>query len=386
MTVCIRHTFAQCALGANLSTCVSALKRSSAPGKRDFPHLTDAVSMPFFKAPPLASEDFYHAIGAELEALLQAAGIGPQARQQTALLVGSSSFDVHISERQYQQALRERPAQAVPMPIIGYGKTAERWGEQLGLSPHRYAYSTACTSSANALLYGKRLIEQGLVEHALVLGLEPNNATSALGFYGLGLISDSGTIHPFDDNRDGLILGEGCAAVLLSAHRQTPPTERRWQLAGGAIGTDNHSLTAAHSDGKAIAQVIDKALTDAGISADEVTAIKAHGTASLKNDEAEAAALNTIFNRQMPTIFALKPFIGHTLGACGTLELALCMGTLEQGTLPCNRQAKNNGNLGIRLLTQPKAALPGYYLFNCFAFGGNNNALVIRRCATEAHA
>jgi 3-oxoacyl-[acyl-carrier-protein] synthase-1 len=342
--------------------------------------------MPFFKAPPLACEDFYRAIGGELEALLQAAGIDSQARRQTALLVGSSSFDVHVSEQQYQRALRERPAQAVPMPIIGYGKTAEHWGEQLGLSPHRYAYSTACTSSANALLYGKRLIEQGLVEHALVLGLEPSNTTSALGFYGLGLISDSGTMHPFDDNRDGLILGEGCAAALLSAASQTPPSERRWQLAGGAIGTDNHSLTAAHSDGKAIAQVIAQALADAGIGAEEITAIKAHGTASLKNDEAEAAALNAIFKRQIPTMFALKPFIGHTLGACGTLELALCIGALEQGSLPYNPQANNNGNMGIRLLTQPKSARPGYYLFNCFAFGGNNNALVIRDCGPEAHA
>nr|WP_254722352.1 beta-ketoacyl synthase N-terminal-like domain-containing protein [Gilvimarinus xylanilyticus] len=313
-----------------------------------------------------------------MNSLLERAQLSRTERRRTALLMGSSSFDVHISESQYRRELNTLgPEQALPMPIVGYGKIAQHLADQLALGPHRYAYSTACTSSANALLYAARLLQQDQADHALVLGCEHLNATSALGFYGLGLISPRGEMAPFDARRDGLILGEGTGALLLSKPSQTPASERRWQLAGGAIGTDNYSLTAAHVSGKEIAKVIRAALADADITAADIAAIKLHGTASLLNDEAEAAALHQVF-ATLPQGFALKPYVGHTLGACGALETALTLGSLARGTLPDNPRALGDGELAVPLLKEKRPAQPGYYLLNCFAFGGNNNALIIR--------
>ncbi|MBU2885720.1 hypothetical protein KO507_08095 [Gilvimarinus agarilyticus] len=380
MSVCIRQLAAHCSLGSDLSSCVESLSRLElpAPVKRHFDCSHEQVAIPYFRMRNKPSGDFYQILINRLANLLDRAELNADDRLDTALLIGSSSFDVHISEQQYQQDLAKLGDQAaVSMPIVGYGKLAETFGESLGLSSHRYTYSTACTSSANALLYAKQLIEQGQVKHALVLGLEPENNTSVLGFYGLGLISPSEQMHPFDDDRDGLVLGEALGAALLSAADVTPAPQRRFTLAGGAIGTDNHSLTAAHTSGSEIARVIDQALQQAKISPADIQAIKAHGTASLKNDEAEAAALNRIFAGAIPPAFALKPYIGHTLGACGALELALTLGCLQTGYLPATPSAKGDGGLGVKLLRQLKPSQPGYYLLNCFAFGGNNNALII---------
>ncbi|MDO3387804.1 beta-ketoacyl synthase N-terminal-like domain-containing protein [Gilvimarinus sp. SDUM040013] len=341
--------------------------------------------MPYFRTAQRTPTNFYQWLIEELDQLLRDAKLDADARRQTALLIGSSSFDVHVSEQQYRTEIANLGSeQAVAMPIVGYGKLAERCGDELGLSPHRHTYSTACTSSANAMIYGKQLIEQSLVKHVLVLGLEPENNTSALGFYGLGLISPSEQMHPFDNDRDGLVLGEGLGAVLLSDKSQTPEHEQRFRLMGGAIGTDNHSLTAAHVDGAEIARVIEQALAQANIKAQDIAAIKVHGTASLKNDEAEAAALHRVFGPALPTAFAFKPYIGHTLGACGALEVALTLGCLQVGKLPCTPNAKGDGDLGITITNKPLPSPTGYYLFNCFAFGGNNNALLVHDQGAEA--
>lgn len=380
MLTYIRQPSAQCSLGGNLEACVSNLLQGGlSASQQAFNNLQEPLQIPYFaSASGLQPEGFYQHLNRFLKDILERAQLDTPARARTALLIGSSSFDVHISEQHYRADLQDRgPESAVPMPIIGYGKLAARLARELGLSPHHYTYSTACTSSANALLYGRRLLQAGLVDHALVLGCEQGNQTSQLGFYGLGLVSPAGEIHPFDTSRDGLVLGEGLGALLLSHSQHTPAHERRWQLLGGAIGTDNHSLTAAHTSGEELTRVIRHALSDSGINTQDIDFIKAHGTASLKNDEAEAAALLRVFNGQVPPMFALKPYCGHTLGASGALELALTLGALKQGTLPANTRLRGEAQLGIELLQHTIAARPAHYLINCFAFGGNNNALVI---------
>lgn len=377
----IRFADARCSLGSDLDSCVEQLLNAPPnPAREHFDRQQDPVSMPYFSLPypggqrPPATEIVYRHLVEMGEQALQACQLDSAARQRTGLFLGSSSFDVGVSEQQYRAGLEsDRPELAVPMPIIGYGKLAQSTGRQLGLSPCRFTYSTACTSSANALLYAHRLLQSGVIDHALVMGFEFFNETTLLGFHGLGLISPGETMAPFSAQRDGLILGEGCGLVLLSRDHGASPL----QLRGGAAATDNHSLTAANSDGSSLAEVIRQALDDSGISAADIVAIKAHGTASLMNDEAEAAGLLRLFAQPLPPIFALKPYCGHTLGASGALEMALTLGCLLRNRLPANPLATPDPQLGIGLLPAPVAAPQGHYLFNCFAFGGNNNALVV---------
>ncbi|MDQ2076983.1 beta-ketoacyl synthase N-terminal-like domain-containing protein [Marinimicrobium sp. ABcell2] len=377
MPTYIHHVDTHCALGRGLEPCVAGLLAAENPlSEIPFDQLRDPVHMPYFALPlDTTEDDFYQ----QLESLCANAvkGLSAEQRRRTALLLGSSSFDVQVSEQLYRADLARRGNdQAVPMPIVGYGKLAQRIGDKLGLSLQRHSYSTACTSSANAILYGHRLLEAGLVDHALVLGLERFNHTSVLGFYGLGLISPGRAMRPFAQERDGLLLGEAVGLLLLS--RETPAAGKPWlRLCGGAIGTDNHSLTAANTDGQQLAQVVQQALADSQIDAQDLVGVKVHGTASLKNDEAEAAALGTVFGGSTPPAFALKPFLGHTLGACGAVETALTLGCLGRGKMPANPGIAPDPVLKVNLAQSVQPAATGPYLFNCFAFGGNNNALVI---------
>ena len=371
-----------CGLGRGIDSCVDQLLAGGvAVGQRQFDQLNEPLSLPYYAIPPAgdadpdSEADLYRCLNRIAGNVLAKAGLDDAARQRTAVLLGSSSYDVHVSEQLYQADLPRRGDDAVPMAVIGYGRLVEQLGDELGLSAYRFSYSTACTSSANALLYGQRLISAGLVDHALVIGLEWRNLTSILGFAGLGLISPSGRMRPFERDRDGLLLGEAIGCVLLSHPQQAAADAPR--LAGGAIATDNHSLTAANVDGLELAKVIRQALQDSGINSDQITGIKAHATASLKNDEAESSAIRQVLGDNPPALFALKPFCGHTLGASGVLELALLLGCLARGVLPGNPGARSDETLGISLLDRTIPADSGYYLLNCFAFGGNNNVLVI---------
>ncbi|SDU23190.1 beta-ketoacyl synthase N-terminal-like domain-containing protein [Halopseudomonas salegens] len=389
MQVCLSAYDAHCALGRGVDACVDQLLAGGvAVGQRQFDDLNEPLTLPYFGIPAAGDNDadnepdLYRCLNQIAAGVLAKAGLDAAARQRTAILLGSSSFDVQVSEQRYQADLQERGDAAVPMPIVGYGKLAERLASELALSEYRFTYSTACTSSANALLYGQRLISAGLVDHALVIGLEWRNLTSILGFAGLGLLSPTASMRPFQSGRDGLLLGEAIGCVLLS-HPQYAATNTP-RLAGGAIATDNHSLTAANIDGSELAMVIRLALQDSGIESAQIKGIKAHATASLKNDEAESAAIRQVLGDTPPPLFALKPFCGHTLGACGALELALTLGCMSRGVLPGNRNIQCDESLGISLLGETIPADSGYYLLNSFAFGGNNNALVIHYSGSEA--
>jgi 3-oxoacyl-[acyl-carrier-protein] synthase I len=377
MPTFIHYVDSHCALGRGLKPSVAGVLAAERPvSELAFDQLRDPMRLPYFALPEDTSgHDFYQ----QLESVCAAAlnGLDTAQRRRTALLLGSSSFDVQVSESLYRADLNRRGSeQAVPMPIVGYGKLAKQLGDKFGLSSQRHSYSTACTSSANAILYAHRMLTAGLVDHALVLGLERFNHTSVLGFYGLGLISPGGAMRPFAQDRDGLLLGEAMGLLLLS--RDKPASGKpQLRLCGGAIGTDNYSLTAANADGRQLAQVIEQALADSDIAADDLVGIKSHGTASLKNDEAEAAALQRVFNGSTPPAFALKPFIGHTLGACGAVETALTLGCLSRGKMPANPGTELDPTLAVHLTKSVQTAPKGPYLFNCFAFGGNNNALVI---------
>jgi 3-oxoacyl-[acyl-carrier-protein] synthase-1 len=223
------------------------------------------------------------------------------------------------------------------------------------------------------LWYAARLIQAGVVDHALVLGVELMNDLTALGFLGLGLLTRS-AMKPFDRGRDGFVLGEACSALVLG--RGDPG---RFHLRGGANLCDSHSIVAASADGSAVAAVIEQALADAGLETSSITAVKAHGTASPSNDEGEAAGMLRAF-ATLPPLCALKPFIGHTLGACGLTELILFYRAVEEGFLIATPGIGTDlATLGVVLNQTERPVTNGHFMLNAFGFGGSNTSLVISR-------
>lgn len=334
---------------------------------------TETIPYKLLRGSPLdARRRLDEAMDAVVEEALHEARLTPVERRKMALCVGSSSFDISVSEFLYREEL-QRGSDALPLRSSSLGNIAETVRARFGLRGEDFSFNTACSASANGLWYASRLIQSGQVDHALVLGVELLNDITALGLLGLGLLSRS-TMRPFDSRRDGMVLGEACAALVLG---RGDPGVFHWK--GGANLCDTASMVAATTDGSTIAAVMRQTLADAGLDPDAIAAVKVHGTASPSNDDAEAAGLVRTFD-PLPPLCALKPFIGHTLGASGLAELILFYRALEQGFLVSTPGIGEPLDVpGVALNQREQPVADGCFLLNSFGFGGNNTSLVIGR-------
>lgn len=368
------------ALGTGVAANLTALQRAPMPPQllsRTLGHTQESVPYQVLADVPLTDIDtrLTRSLDLALQQALDAANLNAREQREMALFVGSSSFDISVSEYRYQQAQQVR---GTAIPLDGspsFGKLADTLRQRYGLYGPEFSFNTACTSSANALWYASRLLASGAIRHALIIGVELINDITALGFHGLGLLTPS-VMRPFDKARNGLVLGEAVSALVLGAGAATD-----YRLWGGANLCDTHSMSAANADGSTVASVIRQALHEARIAPADIGSIKVHGTASLLNDEAEAAGLLQVFPK-LPPVCALKPFLGHTLGACGLTELILLWQSLSASTpfLPATPGiASDVGELGLHLTQTTITPAEGACLLNYFGFGGNNTALVIGR-------
>jgi 3-oxoacyl-[acyl-carrier-protein] synthase I len=311
-------------------------------------------------------------VEAVVDAALREAGLRPDDRRKMALCVGSSSFDISVSESLYRKELAAG-GHVLPLRSSSFANLAEAVRRRFALSGEDYSFNTACTSSANGLWYASRLVRAGAVDHALVLGVELMNDFTALGFLGLGLLTRS-EMRPFDAGRDGLVLGEAVAALVVGRG-----DDGAFHWRGGANVCDTHSMVAACPDGAAISAVIEDALADAALAASDIAAVKAHGTANPANDDAEAAGMLRAFP-VLPPLCALKPFLGHTLGASGLTETILFYRALEKGFLVATPGiGADAADCGVMLNQSERPMTRGHFMMNTFGFGGNDTSLVISR-------
>ncbi len=370
------HTAASPTLDATASACLRGL--CAAPIKLSVPYLQGQITLPYFAAGIVTEAD--ETMLRLARAALAQAGISTSAElQATALLLGTSSGDVGLHEQLYREELSTEAcggAKAIPVREASYGCAAQRLAVTLGIAGPCYTLTTACSAAANALLLATQLIEAGRVRHALVLGTETKNLVSLLGFHGLMLTAKNG-YKPFDAQRDGIVLGEALGAAVLSTE---PRGASAWQILGGASLCDSAHPTSSSPQG--IAGVIAAALANAGVSASQIVAIKAHGTGTPSNDEAEAKGLMQVFATAMPPFTSLKSSLGHTLGACGVVETLTLLRAIECGGLPATAGfAEADPALGGMVPVQHCTPLPrGPVLLNYFGFGGNNCALVFAPC------
>lgn len=364
-------------LGIGVSENLAALHEPPRPPQRLLRRIDDRIeSIPYkplcgFPLEPAATR-LDDVIEAVIEEALREAGLRAEERNRMALFVGSSSFDISVSESLYREELAAG-GDSLPLRSSSFGNLAEAVRARFGLRGEDYTFNTACTASANGAWYAARLIRAGAIDHALVLGVELINDLTALGFFGLGLLSRS-TMRPFDSGRDGLVLGEACSALVLG-----PGDPERFHWTGGANLCDTRSMVAASTDGSTVAAVIEQALADAMLPASAIAAVKAHGTATPSNDEAEAAGMLRQFTA-LPPVCALKPYIGHTLGACGLTELVLFYRAIERGFLIATPGiGADPATLGVVLNQSERSMARGHFMLNSFGFGGNNTSLVISR-------
>lgn len=232
--------------------------------------------------------------------------------------------------------------------------------------------STACSSSAKVFASAERLIRLGLVDAAVVGGVDTLCGSVLFGFNSLELVAPT-PCRPFDAERNGISLGEAAGFALLE--RGEGPLE----LLGYGEASDAHHMSTPHPEGLGAEQALDDALARAGLQAEDIDYINMHGTASTKNDEVEAA----LVARRFPATThasSTKGFTGHTLGAAGVVEAVISLLALETGLMP---GTVNSGTLdavcGPQIRLQPARGEVRRALSNSFGFGGNNCALIFGR-------
>ena len=250
--------------------------------------------------------------------------------------------------------------------------------EKYGLQGPVCTFSTACSSSAGALIKAAELIKSGFCDAAIAGGIDIASDTTLAGFASLEAVSDKIT-NPFSKNRSGITLGDGTAFFVLS---KEPLDESVPEicLLGYGESCDAHHMTSPDPSGIGAKKAIEKALLNAKIQPEEVDYINLHGTGTKFNDSMEAKAVEAVFGKYKVPCSTTKPITGHTLGAAGALELAICFAAITNNVLPpqiwdgvfdenmpkLNCVNKNNN------LHQAKICLS-----NSFAFGGANACLVI---------
>ena len=232
-------------------------------------------------------------------------------------------------------------------------------------------FSTACTSSSNALVFAKELLDANAYEQVLVVGADSISLTTVNGFNALGVLSSEGS-KPFDANRTGMNVAEGIGAVLLS-HK-----ENAIELLGTGCSSDAYNITNPHPDGAGAKMAMQNALENANIEASKIDYINAHGTGTTANDAAEGKAVLELFAHN-PFLGSTKSITGHTLGACGTIELIITAMAMQKQTIPANFNLENRELEELNLPNKNVSHNIQYALSNAFAFGGNNTSIVLKK-------
>lgn len=239
--------------------------------------------------------------------------------------------------------------------------------------------NTACSSSANAIMYGAKLIKKGHAKRVIVGGTDSLAKFTINGFNSLHILS-SGLCAPFDNNRNGLNLGEGSAFLVLEGEENIGNKKTLAEIKGYGNANDGFHPSTLSEDGDGPYFAMEKALKQASLNPSDIDFINTHGTGTENNDEVESKAMIKLFNNKIPPFTSTKSNIGHTLGASGAIEAVYCiLNLLHQEIYPSLHFEKaiiSTGLIPEQLYC--KTALKNV-MSNSFGFGGNCSSLIFSK-------
>jgi 3-oxoacyl-[acyl-carrier-protein] synthase-1 len=303
-------------------------------------------------------------------------------RERIGVVLGTSTSGIDEASRGLAHYLREQqfPGE-YDYRQQELGAPANFLADWLQLSGPAYVISTACTSSARALMSAQRLLDLGLCDAVLCGGVDSLCKLTLNGFSALEAVSDQRCI-PFSANRNGINIGEAAVLFLMSQQRSDGPAIA---LLGSGASSDAHHISAPEPSGRGALQAMQKALSRAQLQAAHISYLNLHGTATQHNDAMESLAVATLFPDGV-ACSSTKPMTGHTLGAAGALEAAFCWLSLsadnpQQALPPHVWDAQPDPDLpALKWVTASErlsSIAPRYLMSNSFAFGGNNVSLII---------
>jgi 3-oxoacyl-[acyl-carrier-protein] synthase I len=282
------------------------------------------------------------------------------------LILSTTKGNIDALEKQQQEH-----------PRLSLHATAEFLKDQFGFA-RQIVVSSACISGVLAIAIGKRFIENGKYDHVVVLGGDVLSEFIISGFQSLLALSNE-PCRPFDENRKGINLGEGAAAILLTSVIEEFPDSMAIEVAGCGVSNDANHISGPSRTGEELSMAVNEAMKMAGIGTEEIDFISAHGTATLYNDEMEAKAFNLSGIQEVP-LHSLKGYYGHTLGAAGVIETIIGMQSLRKGLLiPCLGFSNIGVSSPLNVIKHRETRPLNIFLKTSSGFGGCNAAIVLKK-------
>ncbi len=305
--------------------------------------------------------------------------------KRVGVCVGSCDNGTELSVAGHREYFaRGEFAKNYSLEIQGADYVASFISEKYGLNGPSLAFETACSSSAGAIIKAAELIRSGICDAVVAGGIDIASDTVLMGFDSLEAISSEIT-NPFSKNRHGITLGEAGAFFVMT--KEILKDELSVQLLGYGESADAYHMTSPDPTGDGARRAMENALVFAGIKPEDVDYINLHGTGTKYNDSMEAKAVSAIFGKNEVAASSTKPVTGHTLGAAGALEAAICYACVEKNygrdkiNLPVQvwdkQQDSEMPKLNFVDANSKKSGKVKICLSNSFAFGGANSSLII---------
>jgi len=328
------------------------------------------------------------AIAAAIEAIDQAGGphdvVGDPER--AAVILGTGVGGLETLEEQIQTLLEKGARRVSPflVPMMMANAASAALSMRFGLRGPCETTVTACAAGTHAIGNAARLIATGRCDVALTGGSEASmTPTSLAGFGNMTALSSTGVSQPFGAGRDGFMIAEGAAVLVLEELERAKGRGAiiLGEIVGAASNADAHHITAPSPGGTGAVTCMELALIDAGLAPSDVVQINAHGTSTPLNDAAEAEAIAKVFGTPGgPPVTSTKGVTGHALGAAGALEAAAVLLSIAHSLIPptAGTSERDPEIAPIDLVVgEARPWTPGPALSNSFGFGGHNGCLVI---------
>lgn len=304
--------------------------------------------------------------------------------KNTAFINGTTVGGMDMSEQFYLDYFKEDALSKAPVQYIqthDCGSSTDLISDYFGRFGMTTSISTACSSAANAVILGARMIESGEYERVIVGGAESLSKFHLNGFNTL-MILDQEPCRPFDATRAGLNLGEGAAYLVIESEESAKKRGAAFvgTLSGYGNMCDAFHQTASSADGEGAFLAMTQALRKAGLKPEDIDYVNCHGTGTPNNDASEIAALHRVFGDALPPFSSTKGFTGHTTSASGSIEAVFCLLALREQFMPANKNWTTPIGDGIVPVTEETSKCVrtmSNVLCNAFGFGGNDSALIL---------
>ena len=310
--------------------------------------------------------------------------------ERLGVVFGTGIGGVSSGGAQFQLLQEHGPRKLNPLtvPMVMPNAVATQVALWLGAQGPVEAPVSACATGSDAIAWGAQLLRIGQADRVVVGGSEALVNRFGIAAFGAmqalspGREDPSQASRPFDVARQGFVMAEGAASLVLEplSKAQSRGATIHGLLRGQGVSFDAHHITAPHPDGLQTERAMKLAISDAGISADQVSFVKAHATGTPHGDPAEAKALSRLFGQHQPWVIAPKAQTGHLIGGAGALETVLSVLCLREAVLPAQQNCPNPvQSLEMPLPRQTETLGSGerFALANAFGFGGKNVALVL---------